>query len=348
MTRLLTFLLVFCVAACTRPQTTGFSAPHPEAKTETVFVATMRNPGQHGQMFGQTRATEMSFAKTRISVPPTHKIGHIERTTGPADAKRHFAPLSADILPSVQTLSRNITSAQTNAQEPLLLFVHGYNNTLEDAVFRLAQIQHDFELTNPSLLFSWPSAGDPRGYIYDRDSVLFARSDFAHLISDLEHSGQRRIMILAHSMGGNLVMEALRQLAIEGNSKAMSAIESVVLMAPDIDTGLFQRQAQEIGKLPEPFVIMTTQKDQVLNISGLLSGRKARLGRIENADIIGDLGVFVLDFSLFDTDDNFGHMVPVSTPEAITFLRRLSLGLTNAPNAFSRYVLLGDDRRKPN
>ncbi len=342
----LTILIVLLLAACARPQAAGFSAPHPDAATETIFIATMRSAGQRGQMFGQTRAPDIGYAQALISIPPTHQLGNVERGTGQINAARYFAPLSVRPLPDTQALTRAIKAKQTNPQEPLLIFVHGYNNTLEDAAFRLAQIQHDFALTNPALLFSWPSAGDPRGYVYDRDSVLFARSDFARLLENLNNAGQRRVLILAHSMGGSLVMEALRQLKLEGKAATVSSLDGVVLMSPDIDPDIFRRQVQEIGKLPEPFVVMTTQKDRVLNFATLLTGKKPRLGRIQNNDEVKGLGVTVLDFSRFDIGENFGHMVPVSSPEAITFLRKLMGGVAENAEAFSRYVLLGEPMRR--
>ncbi len=342
MKRAYAVILILVITACARPQATGINAINPNATTESVFIATMRSQGQTGQIYGQKRSEQMHYAEAFVSVPPIHQIGRLERGTGVVNTAKHFAPLGHKQLPDIRALSSHIAASQANTQEPLLIFVHGYNNTLEDTVFRLAQIQHDFELQNPALLFSWPSAGDPRGYVYDRDSVLFARSDLARLLEGLQRSGQRRILVLAHSMGSHLVMEALRQLKLQGKTAPLSAIEGVVMMSPDIDPDVFRKQAREIGTLPQPFVIMTTQNDHVLNLAGLLSGRKERLGRIQNADEVAGLGVTVLDFSSFENGENFGHMVPVSSPEAIAFLRKLSGGISQSADAFSRYLKLGD------
>jgi len=343
--RFLVLLAILALTACARPQSAGFVAPVPEASRETIFIATMRTEGQRGQMFGEKRSTVMSYAELNISIPPNHQIGRIERSRGQIDARRYFAPLRATPLANSAKLNERLKASRISAEEPLLIFVHGYNNTLEDAAFRLAQIQHDFELNNPALLFSWPSAGDPLGYAYDRDSVLFARTDFARLLEALNRAGQRRVIILAHSMGSYLVMESLRQLALEGKTHNIGALEAVVLMSPDIDPDVFRQQAGEIGTLPQPFIIMTTEKDRVLNVSSLLTGRKERLGRIQNAEEVDGLDVSVMDFSLFETGENMGHMVPVSSPAAIRFLRRFTKGVGLAANEFSRYVLLGESRK---
>ena len=174
---------------------------------------------------------------------------------------------------------------------------------------------------NRRILFSWPSAGDPRGYIYDRDSVLFARDGFEQLIRDLRARGQRKIFIMAHSMGGYLTMEALRQMALKGDRQVMDAISAVVLMSPDIDPDVFRQQAETIGRLPQPFVIMTSRKDRVLSAAELLTGRKPRLGRIESAEAVAGLDVSVLDLTGFDDGSAGGHMVAASSASAIQLLR---------------------------
>lgn len=337
--RSLLLLALLALAACGRPQATGFSQPVPEATVQTIYVATLRLPSQRGAMFGKDRSDTMTYARANISIPPGHETGQIERGSGRINATHHFAPLSVTRLNGNEALAKQLANARTAQHEPLLLYVHGYNNTLEDAAFRLAQIQHDFDLPNPSLLFAWPSAGDPLGYAYDRDSVLFARSDLAQLLETLNRTTNSRIILLGHSLGSHLVMEALRQLALEGKSRPLAALDAVVLMSPDIDPDVFRKQAREIGPLPQPFVIMTSQKDRVLNLAALLTGDKTRLGRLQDNADMRNLNVTVLDFSPFEAGTSAGHMVPVSSPAAIRFLRRLTDGAGQARTEFSQFAL---------
>ncbi|WP_254016398.1 alpha/beta hydrolase, partial [Mesorhizobium escarrei] len=44
-----------------------------------------------------------------------------------------------------------------NAKRQVLIFVHGYNNSYADAVFRFAQIVHDSGTDAAPILFTWPS-----------------------------------------------------------------------------------------------------------------------------------------------------------------------------------------------
>lgn len=334
------------LVACTRPAVTGLSQPTGGVDVQSLFVVTQRGVGQLGPMFGARRNTKVNYGKIGISIPPGHQLGRIERGKGVVDPAKHFAPVEAENYSDIASFSRALLRERVGAGD-VLVYLHGYNNTLEDAAFRLAQIRHDFDLTDPAILFSWPSAGDPRGYIYDRDSVLFARDGFEQLIRDLRARGQRRIFILAHSMGGYLAMESLRQMALKGDRHMMDAISAVVLMSPDIDPDVFRHQAETIGKLPQPFVIMTSRKDKVLNIAEFLTGRKPRLGRIEDQASVEGLDVTVVDLTEFDDGSAGGHSVAVSSGTAIRLLKGLDEQLRQGRGGqLGDFVLLGKDQRE--
>ena len=239
--------LPVALTACSRPAVTGLSDTVPEAVIERVFVATQRTRNQLGQIFGEKRSSRMQYATIDVSIPPRHELGQLERTRGEADAGQYFAPVAVEALDGSRDFTRALGRSR-GGDGGVLLFVHGYNNTLEDAVFRVAQIKHDFDIEEPAILFSWPSAGDPRGYVYDRDSVLFARDGFVELLRDLHAAGQRRILLVAHSMGGYLTMEVLRQIALEGDRHLFGGLEAVILMSPDIDPDIFRQQAAAIAR----------------------------------------------------------------------------------------------------
>lgn len=343
---LLVILILTALAACSRPEVTGLSQRVAGLSIQSLFVATQRTPGQAGQMFGEKRSTKMNYGRVEISIPPTHKPGQIERGRGIADPTKYFAPVGIEAFDGVSEFTKQLKLARAG-DGGVLIFVHGYNNTLEDAAYRLAQIRHDFRLPEPAILFSWPSSGDPRGYIYDRDSVLFARDGFEQLIRDLRARGQRNIFVVAHSMGSYLTMESLRQLALKGDSHVMDALSAVVLMSPDIDPDVFRQQAKAIGKLPQPFVIMTSRKDKILSLAELLTGRKPRLGRIDGKEAVAGLDVSVIDLTNLDDGSGSagGHLAAVSSGPAIALLRGLDLQMRAGAGQVSDFVLLGREKR---
>ncbi|WP_417726069.1 alpha/beta hydrolase [Roseovarius sp.] len=312
--------LVLVLAGCAPRVTAERAAPHPAAKIEQLYVATGRRLDQTGPIFGLERPEGVRFFRADISVPPTHAPGQIEWPEGAPDAATDFVVTETQVFRSPGAMLGDMRQEHAGGGETLL-FVHGYNNTLSEAMYRLAQIQTDFDTDMPGVLFSWPSAGDPRGYIYDRDSVLYARDDLTEVLRQLTRGPGDRVFLLAHSMGSSLVMEALRGIALSGDRHLLNRISGVVLMSPDIDPDVFERQAEVIGALPQPFLIFITKVDRALSLSGFITGRKPRLGMIDTADKVQRPDVRVIDFSELADGAGLNHFVPVTSPAAIDFLR---------------------------
>ena len=330
-------LLVVAVA-CAPRHSARYAAPNPNASIEQIFVATERALDSTGPSFGEPRNEGLRFFRAAVSVPPTHKVGQIEWQDGPPDAATDFVVTGTQVYGTQRSFADAVRSARTEGET--LVFVHGYNNTLSEAMYRLAQIKTDFAPPMPAVLYSWPSAGDPRGYIYDRDSVLFARDDLEVVLKDLTRAPGDKVSLLAHSMGSHLVMEVMRQAALKGDRQFLSRISAVILMSPDIDPDLFRRQAEAIGTLPQPFLIFTSQEDRALTLASFISGRKPRLGVIDGPEAVEGLDVQVIDFTALGDGEGLNHAVATSSPAAISVLRGMIGQAQSGQGAFQDYLVL--------
>ena len=332
------FGAVLCLAACAPRETAQRAAPHPSATILPIYVATERALDRTGPVFGEKRPERLNFFRADISVPEGHETGNVEWPEGPPDAETDFVVTGTQVYENAPDFSRAVRSAHPGREQ--LVFVHGYNNTLSEAMYRLAQIKTDFRVSMPTVLFSWPSAGDPRGYIYDRDSVLFARDDLERTLRSLTAAEGEKVFLLAHSVGSHLTMEVLRQAAIRGDKRLLSRISGVVLMSPDIDPDVFRRQAEAIGTLPQPFLIFTSREDRALSLAGFLTGRKPRLGVIDGPDKVQGLQVKVVDFTALADGEGLGHFVPVTEPSAVAVLQGMIEQSRTAGGAFKDYMVL--------
>jgi len=228
------------------------------------------------------------------------------------------------VHPSAAAFKRSLRQAlQTRATEDreIVVFVHGFNNTLAEGVYRTAQLAHDFELPGVAVHYSWPSLANPLGYGYDRDSVLFARDGLERLLRTLHGSGARRILVVAHSVGGLLTMETLRQMA--PTRPAPKIVQGVFLLSPDIDVEVFRAQAARIGALPQPFVIFVSQRDRALRLSARLTGQRERLGTLQDPSEVADLAVTLFDVTEFAKGLGANHFVAGNSPALIQLFNRL-------------------------
>ncbi|MEO0773012.1 MAG: alpha/beta fold hydrolase [Pseudomonadota bacterium] len=332
-------MLVFLfVTACAPSNVAQFGTGDPRASTERIFVATELELSNLGPIFGEERPEGLNFLSLDVSIPPTHQPGNIEWPDGPPDAATDFVMTDSQVYQNAPQMIAAMRAARPTRET--LVYVHGYNVTFSDAVYRFAQIRTDFGFKNNGVVFSWPSAGDLRGYAYDRDSVLYSRDDFEAVLNALTVQSGGTVSILGHSMGSHLVMETLRQAALRGNRGMLDRVSSVVLMSPDIDMDVFRRQALAIGTLPDPFLIFVSQQDRALNLSSLLTGFKPRLGVIDNREALDGLDVQVIDFTALSDGRALDHSVPVTSPVAIRVLRGMIEQSEGGATNFRDYMVL--------
>ncbi|MEQ9240115.1 alpha/beta hydrolase [Roseovarius indicus] len=340
--RVAVFCLAAVLAACSPRPAAQFAPPDPAASVERIYVATELDLDDLGRQFGQKRPSGLKYLHVDVSIPPTHTPGKVEWPEGPPDAATDFVMTGSHVYRGsgdmLGAMRRRSPGNET------LVFVHGYNNTFSDAVYRFAQMRADFGSDEPGLVYSWPSAGDPRGYAYDRDSVLYSRDDFKRVLDALTKTGNDRVLLLAHSMGAQLVMETLRQAALSGDRALLNRINGVVLMSPDIDTDVFRAQAAAIGELPQPFLIFVSQQDRALSLAGLLTGRKPRLGTLKDPTLLqGIEGVRVIDFTALGDGEGLNHATAVTSPAAISVLKGLISQAASGDEAFDDYMVLDAD-----
>ena len=132
--------------------------------------------------------------------------------------------------------------ANAGAEKSVFVFVHGYNNTFEDAALRTAQIAYDLGLPNLPALFSWSSAGRELAYPTDSDSAELARPAFVEFINDLiAKSDARKLYILGHSMGTRIVSQGVSEV-IEKKPEWKGRIKEVLLAAADMNAETFRTQ----------------------------------------------------------------------------------------------------------
>ena len=295
--------------------------------TRSVFVGTTRGIDASNGQFNGKREAQNRFARFDISIPPDRVPGEItwpKRGQQP-DPSKDFLTTSRELYSRSSdfraALSRELAS-QRKGEREAVVYVHGFNNTFSEGLYRIAQLSNDLQMPGASVHYSWPSLGKPLAYVYDRDSALFARDGLQSLLEQIAEAGADKIIIVGHSMGATLVMETLRQIAIQGNTKARSKLAGVVLISPDIDVDVFRSQALRVGQLPQPFLIFTSQKDRALALSARLTGQKDRLGTLEDVSRVADLEVTLFEVGAFST--GAGHFTPGDSPVMIQLLGRLA------------------------
>lgn len=321
------WVLVICVAlvlsGCANRTVTRIV---PEALAlgivQPVHVATLRNPSETG-WFNNERGDRLRFAQIDVAIPADHTRGVIRSGFARPDPQRQFTVGARSDLSDSAAFVGNLRAALAalpRARREVTLYVHGYNNSFLEGVYRAAQLMHDFDLPGAAVHFAWPSAANPLGYTYDRDSVLHARDALEALLRDIRRAEPDRIVIIAHSLGTMLVMETLRQIEIADPGWSKRALGGVILISPDLDIDLFKSQADRFFALPEPFAIFVNARDRALALSARINGASARLGNLTDASRLAKYPVTLVDISAFSLDSGSRHFTVGTSPTLIKLL----------------------------
>lgn len=340
---ILVFALVLAGCA-SRPQFLPLTPElAPGVRLENVLVATSRKPSDDPlAMYDGARSTTLNFADLTISVPPNRRPGKIEYPKANPDPAKQFVPVKAE-----PGLDRKQFMARLNArleklpkdERVVFVFVHGYNTDFAEGIYRQAQVMHDFEVPGVAVNYSWPSAGETALYLYDRDSVEFARDSLVETLELIAASKAKSILLVGHSMGALLTMDALRTISESGDKRVLKRVGPLVLAAPDIDIDVFGELVRDIHPLPENVAIFVSRHDRALQASGRLRGGRPRVGQGNDIADLRRMGITVLDLSNQGAPrDLLNHNTFATSPTLIAlarsgFLTRETLTNENAAGA---------------
>jgi esterase/lipase superfamily enzyme len=283
--------------SCSGRPSQGVLVPVTEAVVGTsrvpIFVATTRERStiDPGEMFSGERAAQVSYAAITVSIPPdaSRKVGEVQWPVSlPGDPRRDFVTVSADYLDRQAFTASIAAIAKQTGRSKVLVFVHGFNNRFDDAVYRFAQIVHDSKVPAIPVLFTWPSRGEMRlrAYTYDRESANYSRDALESLLNMLvSYPGITEVNLLAHSMGNWVALEALRGRSMGGGQTSASLktdkLKNVMLVAPDVDVDVFRTQIKRMGTARPRIALFVSQDDAALTLSKSIWGGIPRLGDVD-------------------------------------------------------------------
>lgn len=203
------------------------------ARMVTVHVATTRErQASDGNRFTSGRAAATNYAVYDISVPPVHRPGAIEWPGAEPSAATSFATIRRAVLDRPAFEQGVAQGAGGRSPRRIGVFVHGFNTSFQEALYRLAQMAVDADLGGVPVLFAWPSVARVTGYLEDKEAATYSRDALSGLLAGLARDGMAdEVVLVAHSMGGWLAVEALRQLRLTGRDDVLARL-SVVLPRP--------------------------------------------------------------------------------------------------------------------
>jgi esterase/lipase superfamily enzyme len=263
-------------------------------------------------------------------LPLQHAIGELE---GPSIWNLEFQqnPSRHVILEEVQVQSEQTFLADVRASlassrnRELVIWIHGFNVSFDQAMHRGAQVHHDVRFEGVWVTYSWPA---PKNYVECEGNAVWT---VPHLLETLElltaRSGAKRIHVVAHGMGCRVALSAVSELGVKGKR----VLSQVVLCAPDIDAAVFWQQvAPRLPNVAERTVILVSSNDWALVAASKAHGyrrvgtdtsKRSMIPGIDTIDV-SDRGTGLL-----------GHSYYGDSPTILEDIRRILAGQPLSANA---------------
>ncbi|GAA0654725.1 alpha/beta hydrolase [Brevundimonas lenta] len=261
-----------------------------------VFFATNRNhqEGNKKQVFGKTfnpdgvAALRFGYADfTPDPVKPKLDTLHVyPDVKGETDIKKTGGGMFMEALHKVMTGTKRTDT---------LVFIHGFNVSFTGALTAGALLAQSLKVEGRPVnivVFSWPSDGTAvplMSYYSDREDARVSGPAVARAFLKLkefieempeEEYCQRRIHLLAHSMGNYVLRNGLQALIAKDKDSLIRLFDQILMAAPDEDDDTFEHDTKLrlLPRIGRQVTVYYNPTDRALLISDKTKANPDRLG----------------------------------------------------------------------
>ena len=246
------------VEAHAKPAPMPPPAPMPKmAMNSPVFFATDRDDeggADYASRFGARRPDPAQTSCGFLAAPA-------RRAPPPP-----LPPAPKDLAKGVDDCAEKIVAATRAAgATKILVLVHGFNTAFSAVAQRALELGAELDYAGTILAWSWPSEGSAFSYPYDEDSNAWSEPHLADLVTKIAAlAPDLRIDFVAHSMGNRILLQMLRDFALE---KANLRIGVAVFAAPDVSQDVFRQQLRQVRGLGALRTLYASEYDRAIEIS---------------------------------------------------------------------------------
>lgn len=288
--------IVWAMSACTAPPQTAHSPSAPVAQAaEAPRMRTLRSdaacppefsgscypiwfgtnrkpldPEDPGKGFGTEFDDRMHFGKRIVRIPSSHRPGELgsplwRRLLTRVDDRITVDP--ATVLPA-DAFTRDVRrflGALDPSDRNVLVYIHGFNTTFDDAARRAAQLGFDLKVPGITVLYSWPSRGSVGAYLSDLSAIEASEEHIASFLVKVTAMADRgKVHLIAHSMGNRGLLRAMHRATTQAALRSGTRFGQIFLSAPDVDAHLFRQLASVYPQVSERTTLYVADQDKAL------------------------------------------------------------------------------------
>ena len=304
----------------------------------------------------QASRTQNRLKPMRLKRGPIHELSRTPQIPIPyalIDGKIIENPeMAAQLKKSIEEFKRVlIQQLELTPRKEVFIYIHGYNNTFDDAAFALAELWHFIGRVGVPLIYTWP-AGHPGlfGYTYDRESSEFTAYHLRKvlkLIAGFEEV--EKIHLIAHSRGADLALTVLKDLTLSTRAagkdpRKQFKIHNFILAAPDLDVQVAEQRiaGDKLELSVNRFTIYTSPNDKAISYAAtFFASPRGRVGTFGIDEMTGTIKAH------FQSNKSNSAFINYAGASKLPFDRYGHSYFRNSPEVSSDLVLMLRDDLDP-
>ena len=282
---------------------TGCAAPAGprQAATVPVYFATTRAVAEN------PRTPDASFG-ARASDPQIVRYG---RATVELASKARITSYDPPLAGNPGLLPGRFDSevrSQISSAHPLIVYIHGFNNTFATAAHRAAIFAHELQpdAAERPAIYSWASASKALAYPKDEETALLNQENIRRFLTGLHRDDVTTpAVLIGHSLGARALTYGLRDIFLIRAGQIdprRPMFAHLILLEPDVNRLYFRQNIARARALCGHVTIYASSRDRALGLSTFLHNYP-RLGELSDS-LAGKIDV--IDASAVRSD-LFGH-----------------------------------------
>ena len=263
-------------AEAARMRTMRSDAPCPPEFSGTcypVWFGTNRKPldaADPAKGFGSEVDERIHYGKRFVRIPSTHRTGELgsplwKRLLTQVDDRIVAGPATAFAPDAFARDVRNFIAGLDPADRNVLVYLHGFNTSFDDAARRAAQLGFDLKVPGITVMYSWPSRGSASAYLGDLSSIEASEAQIAEFLVAVSALADRgKVHIIAHSMGNRGLLRAMHRATTQAAWRSGTRFGQIFLSAPDVNLALFRQLASIYPQVAERTTLYVADQDKAI------------------------------------------------------------------------------------
>jgi len=238
-----------------------------------VWFGTNRKPIDPRNLelgFGSEADDHLYYGKRIVRIPLSHRAGELgspmwRRLLTGVDDRLTLDPATALSEEAFARDVRAFLGTLDPADRNVLVYIHGFNTSFDEAAKRAAQLGFDLKVPGITAFYSWPSLANITAYAGDLARIEASEQLLADfLVQTTTLVGRGKVHLIAHSMGNRGLLAAMHRATTQAALRTGVRFGQIFLAAPDVDARSFAQLASVYPLAAEHTTLYVADQDKAL------------------------------------------------------------------------------------